>query len=116
MFNLFIKQHHLSNNFIDAAKKHFVPIANKIINQQKQCNKTPLFIGINGCQGSGKSTLSEFICEFISYTTNLNVIVLSLDDFYFTQEKRNELAKTIHPYLKCAASPVLTIQHTYKQY
>lgn len=105
MFNLFIKQHHLSNNFIDAAKKHFVPIANKIINQQKQCNKTPLFIGINGCQGSGKSTLSEFICEFISYTTNLNVIVLSLDDFYFTQEKRNELAKTIHPLLKMRGVP-----------
>jgi len=105
MFDSFIKQHSLSVDFIKVAKKHFVPIANKIITKQKQHSNKPLFIGINGCQGSGKSTFSEFIYEFISHTTNLNVIVLSLDDFYFTQEKRYELAKTIHPLLKTRGVP-----------
>ena len=34
MFDSFIKQHSLSVDFIKVAKKHFVPIANKIITKQ----------------------------------------------------------------------------------
>jgi len=105
MFKPFINQHQLPEDFIAVAKANFVPLAEKIIQQQKKQQAGPLFVGINGCQGSGKSTLSEFIHDYIHHHSTLNVIVLSLDDFYFPQEVRADLATRIHPLLKTRGVP-----------
>ena len=105
MFKTFINHHQLTDNFIDVAKAHFVPLAKTIIKQQqKQPNKT-FFVGVNGCQGSGKSTLSEFIGDYIHDVSDLNIIVLSLDDFYFSQKTRAELAEKNHPLLATRGVP-----------
>ena len=71
MFKSFIKQHQLPEDFISVAKANFVPLAEKIISQSQQQNKGPFFVGVNGCQGSGKSTLSEFIHDYIQDNTTL---------------------------------------------
>tara|TARA_R110001583_G_scaffold16561_21_gene67983 strand:+ start:13572 stop:14489 length:918 start_codon:yes stop_codon:yes gene_type:complete len=114
MYQAFIKQHRLSDDFIDLAKTHFVPLAKDIIARQSEItiknstahNKaSPFFVGVNGCQGSGKSTLSDFICHYIEHMTDLKVIVLSLDDFYFSQQKRSQLAEQVHPLLKTRGVP-----------
>ncbi|MCG6199647.1 kinase [Psychromonas antarctica] len=105
MFASFINRHQLAHDFITVAKTHFVPLAETIIEQQSQQLKSPFFVAINGCQGSGKSTLSDFICDYISHYTDLNIIVLSLDDFYFSQKIRSELANTIHPLLATRGVP-----------
>lgn len=108
MFKSFINQHRLSDDFIEVAKANFVPLADTIISKrQRQMGhqKGPFFVGINGCQGSGKSTLSAFICDCIQHKTALNVIVLSLDDFYFSKQIRSELAATVHPLLKTRGVP-----------
>jgi len=105
MFKSFINQHQLPECFIEVAKTNFVPLAEKIINQQQKQESGPLFVGINGCQGSGKSTLSEFIHDYIHHKSGLNIIVLSLDDFYFSQEIRSELATNVHPLLKTRGVP-----------
>jgi D-glycerate 3-kinase len=114
MYQAFIKQHRLSNDFIELAKTHFVPLAEDIIAKQSEIKATnlatqnetsPFFVGVNGCQGSGKSTLSDFICHYIENQTDLKVIVLSLDDFYFSQQKRSQLAEEVHPLLKTRGVP-----------
>ncbi|KAF2759433.1 P-loop containing nucleoside triphosphate hydrolase protein [Pseudovirgaria hyperparasitica] len=44
----------------------------------------PVFIGVSGLQGSGKSTWAHAIVALLSTEHNLNAITVSLDDFYLT--------------------------------
>jgi len=54
----------------------------------------PLFVGIEGPQGSGKTTLSRTLAKEIpNIYPKLKVIAFSMDDFYLTYVKQNELAK-----------------------
>ncbi|MFT2090813.1 P-loop NTPase fold protein [Paraglaciecola sp. 2405UD69-4] len=104
MISEFIKQHKLSEAFIDIANQYYVPLAEEIKMHQTSAD-TPYFVGINGSQGSGKSTLSEFIKAYLTETHSLNVVVMSLDDFYFSHAKRHSLAETIHPLLQTRGVP-----------
>lgn len=104
MLTDFLKSHQLANSFRDTAKEYFIPIAQQLIAQKKQ-KTAPLFVGVNGCQGSGKSTLSAFVCDYIKANTDLTVEVLSLDDFYYSASKRIALAETVHPLLKTRGVP-----------
>lgn len=100
----FIKKNDLPDSFIFYAQQWFIPLAKTILAHQKRANK-PFFVGINGAQGSGKSTLTEFLSEFISAQYNLNVVNLSLDDFYLSQQQRAKLATDIQPLLKTRGVP-----------
>jgi D-glycerate 3-kinase len=104
MINEFIKEHKLSSVFSKVADDYFIPLA-KEINLHHRSAKTPYYVGINGSQGSGKSTLSEFLKAYLSKTYKLNVIVMSLDDFYFSQVERQILAADIHPLFKTRGVP-----------
>ncbi len=100
----FIKQHDLPTDFIHKAEQYFIPLAEKI-HQQKYFNQSPLFIGVNGCQGSGKSTLTDFLTYYLTEKYQLNIINLSLDDFYLSKEARLSLAQTTHPLLATRGVP-----------
>lgn len=104
MLSAFIEQHNLPEEFRLTVKKHYKPLANRIFNQFNKSNNA-YFVGINGCQGSGKSTLTGFIAEYLITEYQLNVVVMSLDDFYLTREKRNQLANDIHPLLATRGVP-----------
>ena len=56
----------------------------------------PLLVGINGAQGSGKSTLCKFL-EVLLVEHNQIGVTLSLDDLYLTHAERLELAEDHHP-------------------
>ncbi len=56
----------------------------------------PLLVGINGAQGSGKSTLCHFL-ELLLQDRGLRTITVSLDDLYLRKSERAELAATLHP-------------------
>lgn len=56
----------------------------------------PLLVGINGAQGSGKSTLCRFV-EALLAARGLAVATLSLDDLYLTRADRLRLAAAVHP-------------------
>lgn len=58
---------------------------------------SPPLIGINGAQGSGKSTLTELICIALEQFHGLRPAQFSLDDFYLTKADRERLAREVHP-------------------
>ncbi|MFT6917589.1 MAG: D-glycerate 3-kinase [Cognaticolwellia sp.] len=104
MLSTFIKQHKLPEKFRLTAQEHYQPLAEQIFSQFTK-NNGAYFVGINGCQGSGKSTLTDFIAEYLANTHQLTIVVMSLDDFYFTGEKRQQLADDIHPLLATRGVP-----------
>ncbi|MDX2367818.1 MAG: kinase [Colwellia sp.] len=104
MLSAFIKQHNLPEEFKLTVKEYYKPLADQIYSQFLESNKV-YFVGINGCQGSGKSTLTDFITTYLTAEYQLNVVVMSLDDFYFSQEKRKTLAQDIHPLLATRGVP-----------
>ena len=104
MINVFIAQHKLEEGFESNARQYFVPLAQHINTKQSR-SSLPFFVGINGCQGSGKSTLSTFLKYYINETFGLNVVAMSLDDFYYGQKDRHLIAKQIHPLLKTRGVP-----------
>jgi D-glycerate 3-kinase len=104
MLTTFIKQHNLPDDFKLTVENYYKPLADKIFNLSKK-NNNAFFVGINGCQGSGKSTLTDFIATYLTTKHQLNVVVMSLDDFYYSSEKRQQLSKDIHPLLATRGVP-----------
>lgn len=104
MITSFINKHRLSSHFNEIANAHFIPLSEKIRAHQLSATK-PYFVGINGSQGSGKSTLAAFIKAYLQQAYGLKVVVLSLDDFYFSQIERNIIAKDVHPLFKTRGVP-----------
>lgn len=66
-------------------------------NLLSHCFSRPQIIGVQGCQGSGKSTLSEFLKIYVESAHAQQVEICSLDDFYLTRHERRELSKIVHP-------------------
>ncbi|KAF9517561.1 hypothetical protein BS47DRAFT_1339420 [Hydnum rufescens UP504] len=53
---------------------------------------TPLFIGIQGPQGIGKSTLTSSLVEALAVSHQLTAVALSIDDFYLSHSGLASLA------------------------
>jgi D-glycerate 3-kinase len=96
MINKFINENRLSSSFTEVAESYFIPLAEQIKMHQTSAGNT-YFVGINGSQGSGKSTLSEFLNVYLSNTYAMKVVVISLDDFYLSREERQIVASDVHP-------------------
>jgi D-glycerate 3-kinase len=60
---------------------------------------------LNGCQGSGKTTLSDYLCTALREDYGLGAVSLSLDDFYLTRAERKMLADSVHPLLATRGVP-----------
>lgn len=100
----FIKQHKLPESFRLTVNGYYIPLADRIYGKFQKSDKA-YFVGINGCQGSGKSTLTDFIAEYLISQYQLNVVVMSLDDFYLPRKERKKLAKDVHPLLATRGVP-----------
>jgi D-glycerate 3-kinase len=87
---------HLPDTFETTVTQVYLPLIQHIVNLKQH---KPLFISINGAQGSGKSTLTYFLKQLIEIETRLRVANISLDDFYATRRQREILSKTVHPLL-----------------
>lgn len=75
------------------------------LQQQRQQQERPLLVGINGAQGTGKSTFAATLKILLLEEFGLQSAVLSLDDYYLTQQQRAERSITIHPLLKTRGVP-----------
>lgn len=92
----FLATHRLPQSYAVTAQKWFNPLCERISAHQS-CAKAPILVGINGSQGSGKSTLSHYIEAYLAETFSKKVVCLSIDDFYFSRAHRQALSETVHP-------------------
>ena len=100
----FLATHQLPSSYAEIAQKWFTPLCERLLKHQEGASK-PFVVGINGCQGSGKSTLTSFIEAFLTSVHSKRVVSLSIDDFYLDQSQRNALAIKVHPLLKTRGVP-----------
>ncbi len=83
--------------------KTVIPLSvyiNFLPNQDK-----PYLICFTGGQGSGKTTLSNFIQLVLKQVYKRTPVGFSIDDIYKTKEERETLAKTIHPLCRVRGVP-----------
>ncbi len=64
-----------------------------------------LVLGINGAQGTGKSTLARLLQRLLGRMRGLRTALLSLDDLYLTAAERVRRARAIHPLLATRGVP-----------
>ena len=93
-----IRRERLPANFKPIVRKYYAPLAADIAKRQTELAQT-MIIGINGPQGSGKSTFAKFMALLLSTGSSKRTAIMSLDDFYLTKEQRQKLAQDIHPLL-----------------
>ena len=82
----------------------YVPLAASLVAKAKQ-QQAPLIVGINGAQGSGKSTLCTLLETILREGFGLRTTSLSIDDLYCTRAKRKVLGKKTHPLLATRGVP-----------
>lgn len=98
----FCKAHRLPDSFRRVAVEHYVPLARWLL--ETSWRITPI-IGICGAQGTGKSTLAEFLAATLNGLAGWSVAVLSMDDFYLSRAERIELSRGVHPLLATRGPP-----------
>ncbi|MEA1889676.1 MAG: kinase [Pseudomonadota bacterium] len=103
-FSHFLAQHHLPVSYTLEAQQWFFPLAKSLALQQKDSGET-IIVGISGSQGSGKSTLADLLALLLSDKYQLNIVVISIDDFYYTRQQRKTLSRTVHPLMATRGVP-----------
>lgn len=95
-----ITQHALPDNFFEIVEHYYHPLSTSISQRFSSAHskRKTRFIGIQGSQGSGKSTCASFLKILLEEeNSDLNVVVASIDDFYLTKSEREDLARDRHP-------------------
>ena len=98
----FVEQHQLPKVFTKTAIKFYAPLAERL---RGKLGDQTYVLGINGSQGAGKSTLADFLKQYLEQLHNLNVVCLSIDDIYLTRAERQSCAQSIHPLLATRGVP-----------
>jgi len=98
------KQMMIDNDLEQALIDIYVPLAASLV-QQTEDHHSPRVIGINGAQGSGKTTLCTLLKVVIEEGFAKRVAAFSIDDIYLTHAERKTLAKEIHPLLETRGVP-----------
>lgn len=83
--------------FLDDKSPHCLPfILSRLRAHQSQNLNTPFFIGLNGVQGAGKTTLVKALSATLRDEEHLETLVCSIDDLYLNHEDQVKLARR-HP-------------------
>lgn len=91
----FLVKHQLPLKYQYLSEQFFIPLAEDIISAKPE--NRPMLVAVNGCQGSGKTTLADFLVTWINNNTEFTSISMSIDDFYYSRAEREKLAKEVHP-------------------
>ncbi len=100
----FIQQEGLNDIFRRNVTEYFNAYAHRLA-QLAEASSRPVIVGLNGAQGSGKSTLSQYLSQMMPMQFGVNCHVLSIDDFYLSKAKRKKLAASVHPLLAIRGVP-----------
>jgi D-glycerate 3-kinase len=106
---MFLDQQRLDFAYLRDAQRWFAPLAESLALHQSSASSAPPgappLVAVNGCQGSGKTTLCAYLAASLQAQYGLRVLPLSLDDFYLTRARRRELAAGVHPLLATRGVP-----------
>ena len=97
-----IQQERLPADFTDTVDRYYRPLADRVAQGSAD---GPTLLGINGGQGTGKSTMALFLSHLLAEEHGLKVAVLSIDDLYLTRAARIELGESVHPLLVTRGVP-----------
>lgn len=82
-----------NSKIIDDKSPICIPfILSRLKEYQAQNPDRPFFIGLNGVQGAGKTTLVQALAETLRTKECLETLVCSIDDLYLTHEDQQKLA------------------------
>lgn len=100
----FIADEQLPSDYLDAVARYFRPLADTLAVRARGSGR-PLVVGIQGGQGTGKSTLARLLGALLQQEHGLTVAELSIDDFYLTRRERQQLGQAVHPLLATRGVP-----------
>ena len=99
----FIARHRLPDKFRTLIEEHYAPLV-AWLEAQRVADRS-LLLGINGAQGTGKTTLADYLKLALEGGPGWRVAVLSIDDFYLSKAERNQLGENVHPLLRTRGVP-----------
>lgn len=97
-----IRSEALPPDFIKVVDEIYRPLAHRVAAWHQG---GPMLLGINGGQGTGKSTLSLFLQSLLEDEFRLPTAILSMDDLYLTRSERKALSRAVHPLLMTRGVP-----------
>lgn len=98
-----MRELHIDTALAEPLKRVYIPLA-AWVSRQKQAGR-PFVLGVNGAQGSGKSTLCEFLQLILREGYGYKVAGFSIDDIYKTHAERERLGREVHPLLVTRGVP-----------
>jgi D-glycerate 3-kinase len=82
-----------STIIVDDKSPHCIPfILSRLALHHPPDPSRPFFIGLNGVQGAGKTTLVSALAHALQHGEGLETLVCSIDDLYLTHEDQVALA------------------------
>lgn len=97
-----LARHRIPESEAESLAGLYLPLAAWV---RRQKGAETLVLGINGAQGSGKSTLCDFLGWVLESAYGYRVAGFSLDDLYKTRAGRERLAREIHPLFRTRGVP-----------
>jgi len=99
----FVVERRLPESFRRIIDEHYLPLMAWIAERRQRAQLK--ILGINGAQGTGKSTAADFLRLGLESAHDLQTAVLSIDDFYLTRAERDALARDVHSLLATRGVP-----------
>ncbi len=100
----FMEREKLPDSFLDHVFHVCLPLAEQL-NGFIEHTEGTYVLGLNGGQGTGKSTIGSLLALIMKECHGKTAAVVSLDDLYLTKAEREELANSVHPLLKTRGVP-----------
>ena len=101
-FSSFLTSQAIPENYHHEIYYNNLILSSKILNEKKGKS---IVVGVNGAQGSGKSTVSSCIEWLCINCFNEKAVTFSIDDIYLTKSQRQNLGESVHPLLVTRGVP-----------
>jgi D-glycerate 3-kinase len=98
-----LEQERLPADYLGQVNQWLRPLS-AWLTEQSQARPVPLLVGLNGAQGTGKTTTARFL-EILLGEAGLRCCTLALDDYYLGCAIRLALARDVHPLLRTRGVP-----------
>ena len=100
----YIEEQQLPASFRALVDDYLAPLCRHVADVHRG-KQHPLVLGVNGAQGSGKSTACLFLKLLFEALYDKHCAILSIDDFYLSRDERARLAAELHPLLRTRGVP-----------